>query len=273
MTKEATARIKINKLLDAAGWRFFADGSGAANIRLEPSVTIKSADLDALGENFEKIERGFVDFLLLDARGFPLLVLEAKAEAKNPLVGKEQARKYARGYNCRRQQGLHRPCHPPDVFDPRLQGGAGQVPGTGARIRERLRCPQSVCGIGRAMSTSGKTVIEVQGTAVTVLTQPQGDCISLTDMLKAKDGEFAAIKSQVGLNSYKLSVKEWVSQTGAISLRASAGRYGGTYAHRDIAFEFGMWISPERKGYQIAGPDRNGSSSSKDKICSSTQSH
>ena len=65
MTKEATARVKINKLLDAAGWRFFADGNDAANIRLEPSVTIKSFDLDALVQNFEKIERGFVDFLLL----------------------------------------------------------------------------------------------------------------------------------------------------------------------------------------------------------------
>jgi type I restriction enzyme R subunit len=101
VTKEATARIKINKLLEAAGWRFFAEGNDAANIRLEPSVTIKSTDLDALGENFEKIERGFVDFLLLDAKGFPLLVLEAKAESKNPLVGKEQARKYARSQNCR----------------------------------------------------------------------------------------------------------------------------------------------------------------------------
>jgi type I restriction enzyme R subunit len=99
--KEATARIKINKLLEAAGWRFFADDSGAANIRLEPAVTIKSADLEALGDNFDKIERGFVDFLLLDARGFSLLVLEAKAEDKNPLVGKEQARKYARSQNCR----------------------------------------------------------------------------------------------------------------------------------------------------------------------------
>ena len=101
MTKEATARIKINKLLEAAGWRFFADASGPANIRLEPSVTIKSTDLDALGDNFEKSGRGFVDLLLLDAKGFPLLVLEAKAEDKNPLVGKEQARKYARSQNCR----------------------------------------------------------------------------------------------------------------------------------------------------------------------------
>ena len=99
--KEATARIKINKLLEAAGWRFFADGSAPANIRLEPSITIKSTDLDALGANFEKSTKGFVDFLLLDAKGFPLLVLEAKAEGKNPLVGKEQARKYAKSQNCR----------------------------------------------------------------------------------------------------------------------------------------------------------------------------
>jgi len=99
--KEAAARIRINKLLEAAGWRFFQDGTEPANIRLEPSVTIKSSDLNDLGDNFEKSKRGFVDFLLLDAMGFPLLVLEAKAEDKNPLVGKEQARKYARSQNCR----------------------------------------------------------------------------------------------------------------------------------------------------------------------------
>jgi type I restriction enzyme R subunit len=99
--KEATARIKINKLLEAAGWRFFADGSKPANIRLEPSVTIKSSDLDALGDNFEKTGKGFIDFLLLDGKGFPLIVLEAKSEDKNPLVGKEQARKYAKSQNCR----------------------------------------------------------------------------------------------------------------------------------------------------------------------------
>lgn len=99
--KEATARIKINKLLEAAGWRFFPVGDQPANIRLEPSVTLKSVDLDALGENFEKTQKGFVDFLLLDAKGFPLIVLEAKAENKNPLSAKEQARKYARSQNCR----------------------------------------------------------------------------------------------------------------------------------------------------------------------------
>src|SRR4030042_4807644 len=93
--KEARARIKINKLLEAAGWRFFPEGSTPANIRLEPSVTIESSDLEALGDNFEKTSKGFIDFLLLDAKGFPLIVLEAKREDKNPLVGKEQARKDA----------------------------------------------------------------------------------------------------------------------------------------------------------------------------------
>ncbi|MFZ2627251.1 MAG: DEAD/DEAH box helicase family protein [Rugosibacter sp.] len=99
--KEATARIKINKLLEAAGWRFFAEGAAPANIRLEPGVTLKSSDLEVLGENFEQTSKGFIDFLLLDAKGFPLIVLEAKSEDKNPLVGKEQARKYAKSYNCR----------------------------------------------------------------------------------------------------------------------------------------------------------------------------
>jgi len=64
-------------------------------------------------------------------------------------------------------------------------------------------------------------------------------------------GEFALIKSQAGLNSYKISVKEWVAKTGAIGLRATAGRYGSTYAHKDLAFEFGMWISAEYKIYFI----------------------
>ncbi len=100
-SKEATARIKINKLLEAAGWRFFSETEKPANIRLEMTVAIKTADLDEFGEDFEKTKRGFVDFLLLDAKGFPLIVLEAKSENKNPLVGKEQARKYARSQNCR----------------------------------------------------------------------------------------------------------------------------------------------------------------------------
>ena len=60
-------------------------------------------------------------------------------------------------------------------------------------------------------------------------------------------GEFAVIKSQAGLNRFKISVKEFVERTNAISLQAKAGRYGGTFAHKDIAFEFAMWISPEFK--------------------------
>lgn len=99
--KEASARIKINKLLEAAGWRFFGDTTGPANIQLESNVTITSHDLDALGKDFDKTTKGFIDFLLLNEKGFPFIILEAKAENKNPLVGKEQARKYARSQNCR----------------------------------------------------------------------------------------------------------------------------------------------------------------------------
>ena len=99
--KEATARIKINKQLEAAGWRFFPEGNSPANICLEPGVTIKSSELDDLGENFEKDSKGYIDFLLLDTKDFPLIVLEAKREDLNPLVGKEKARKYAKSQNCR----------------------------------------------------------------------------------------------------------------------------------------------------------------------------
>ncbi|MDO8462281.1 MAG: type I restriction enzyme HsdR N-terminal domain-containing protein, partial [Deltaproteobacteria bacterium] len=99
--KEATARIKINKLLADSDWRFFDDEIGKANIVLEPNVKLTISKVDALGENFEKTSKGFIDFLLLNEKGFPFIVLEAKAEDKNPLVGKEQARKYARSQNCR----------------------------------------------------------------------------------------------------------------------------------------------------------------------------
>jgi type I restriction enzyme R subunit len=99
--KEAAARIKINKLLEGAGWRFFDDTKGPANIQLEPSAKLTQTTLDNLGENFEKASKGFIDFLLLNEKGFPLIVLEAKAEDKHPLVGKEQARKYAKSQNCR----------------------------------------------------------------------------------------------------------------------------------------------------------------------------
>ncbi len=99
--KEAAARIKINKLLEAAGWRFFGNEHGPANIRLEPSVVLTEQAFDEIGEDFEKASKGFVDFLLLNEKGFPLIVLEAKAESRDPLVGKEQARRYARSQDCR----------------------------------------------------------------------------------------------------------------------------------------------------------------------------
>jgi hypothetical protein len=126
-----------------------------------------------------------------------------------------------------------------------------------------------------------KTIV-VQGAEIAIGTRHEQDYISLTDMLKAKDGdffisdwlrnrntveflgvwesvynpafnygEFAIIKSQAGLNSYKISVKEWAEKTNAIGIHATTGRYGGTYAHKDIAFEFGMWISAEFKIYLI----------------------
>ena len=98
---EATARIKIDELLKKAGWRFFDEGDRPANIRLELSVNITKQDLDNMGNNFEKSEKGKADFLLLNDKGFPLIVLEAKSENKDPLVGKEQARRYARSLNCR----------------------------------------------------------------------------------------------------------------------------------------------------------------------------
>ena len=99
--KEAQARIKINKLLEAAGWRFFDEVTGKANIALEPNVKLQQAQVDAMGHDFDTTRNGFIDFLLLDEHGFPLVVLEAKAESKNPLIGKEQARKYAKAQNCR----------------------------------------------------------------------------------------------------------------------------------------------------------------------------
>jgi len=95
MQKEASARIKINKLLEQAGWRLIGDDRGPANVVLENRVKMTKPSLDAYGDDFEKTVNGFVDFLLLDSHAFPLVVLEAKSEGKDPLVGKEQARKYA----------------------------------------------------------------------------------------------------------------------------------------------------------------------------------
>lgn len=124
--------------------------------------------------------------------------------------------------------------------------------------------------------------IVVKDIEVTIVQVNDEDYICITDMLKAKDGdffitdwlrnrntleylgiweqinnpdfnygEFATIKDKSGLNNFKISVKEFVARTNAICLQAKAGRYGGTYAHKDIAFEFAMWISPEFKIYMV----------------------
>ncbi|MGA2069801.1 MAG: DEAD/DEAH box helicase family protein [Sedimentisphaerales bacterium] len=101
VAKEAKARIKINKLLEEAGWRFFNTDKGPANIALEANVKITNTRLDEFGEDFEKTSNGFIDFLLLDENKFPIIVLEAKREEKDPLDGKEKARKYANGLKVR----------------------------------------------------------------------------------------------------------------------------------------------------------------------------
>ena len=101
MRKEASARIKINKLLEAAGWRLIDGPDGKANVLLENKVKITEHVLDDMGEDFQKTKRGFVDFLLLDEKGFPFIVLEAKSEDKEPLDAKEQARKYTKSQNVR----------------------------------------------------------------------------------------------------------------------------------------------------------------------------
>lgn len=124
--------------------------------------------------------------------------------------------------------------------------------------------------------------ITIKDTEVTVIKMADADYICLTDMIKAKDGdffvtdwlrnrntleyigiweqvnnpdfnygEFATIRNKSGLNNFKISVKEFAEKTNAISLQAKAGRYGGTYAHKDIAMEFAMWISPEFKIYLV----------------------
>ena len=157
---EATARIKINRLLEKAGWRFFPEGDRPANIQLEPSAAITQTDLDALGENFEKTTKGFIDFLLLDSKGFPLLVLEAKSEEKQPLVGKEQARKYARSQNCRfvilSNGNLH-------YFWDLDRGTPHIIPAFPA--------PESVLGYSKVQPNPKRLVDEEVGTDYIVLTQ------------------------------------------------------------------------------------------------------
>ena len=126
-------------------------------------------------------------------------------------------------------------------------------------------------------------VIEVQGSAITILTGKKEDYISLTDMIRNIENgpaliekwlrnkntieflgiweeiynpefnspEFEGIRNQAGLNRFVLSVKQWVTKTNSKGIIAKAGRYGGTYAHKDIAFEFASWISPQFKLYLI----------------------
>lgn len=124
--------------------------------------------------------------------------------------------------------------------------------------------------------------LDIRGTVVRVVKIGDDDYICLTDMLKAKDGdffitdwlrnrntlefigiwervynpsfnygEFATIRNQAGLNSFKIGVQEFAQRTNAVSIISKAGRYGGTYAHKDIAFEFAMWISAEFKIYIV----------------------
>jgi hypothetical protein len=126
-------------------------------------------------------------------------------------------------------------------------------------------------------------IITVRDTEVAITTRNEQDYISLTDMVRRFDGgsalieqwlknkdtvlflgvweqlnnpafnslEFEGIRNEAGRNSFFLSAKKWIEATAAIGLHAKAGRYGGTYAHRDIAFEFGSWLSPEFKLYLI----------------------
>ena len=135
------------------------------------------------------------------------------------------------------------------------------------------------------MSKTKTSSVAVKGTAVTVLSQNQQDFISLTDIARYKDAErtdylisnwlrnrdtveflgiweqlnnpefnpieFDGIKRQAGLNSFVLTAKRWIDSTGAIGLISKPGRYGGTYAHKDIAFEFASWVSVEFKLYLI----------------------
>jgi hypothetical protein len=135
------------------------------------------------------------------------------------------------------------------------------------------------------MSKPKKSTIEVQGAAITVLSQKDEDYICLTDIARFKDSErtdyiiqnwlrnrntieflgvwerlnnpgfnpieFDGIRKQAGLNSFVLTAKRWIEVTNAVGLISKAGRYGGTYAHKDIAFEFASWVSVEFKLYLI----------------------
>ncbi len=95
LQNEAHARVRINQLLEEAGWRFFDDHEAKANILLENHVKITRKEIDAWGNDYEQVKSGSLDFLLVDDFNKPVCVLEAKKESLHPLVAKEQARKYA----------------------------------------------------------------------------------------------------------------------------------------------------------------------------------
>jgi type I restriction enzyme, R subunit len=100
-SKEAKARIKINRLLEEAGWRFEDDNNIKANIRLEANVKFQDGGDDFDNSQTHDGRRGAIDFLLLDKDGSPLVVVEAKKESIDPLSAKDQARNYARNVGAR----------------------------------------------------------------------------------------------------------------------------------------------------------------------------
>ena len=101
MSKEAKARIKINKLLEDAGWRFFDSDKDKSNIVLEHRTKKAKFDNSKLGEDLENAPDGFIDYLLVNDQNRPIALVEAKRENIDPLDAKQQAREYARAQHIR----------------------------------------------------------------------------------------------------------------------------------------------------------------------------
>jgi type I restriction enzyme R subunit len=200
-SKEASARIKINRMLEQAGWRFFDDVNGRANIQLEPSIKVTKQALDALGQNFEKTSRGFIDFLLLNEKGFPLIVLEAKAEGLNPLVGKEQARTYARAQNCRfvilSNGNLHY------FWD--LERGNPNIITT-------FPTPDSVVGFQKAAPNTAKLTSEKVAEDYVVLTQRPGYAVEAAWKNEAERPGFITSNNLRFLRPYQLKAIHAIQQ-------------------------------------------------------------
>jgi type I restriction enzyme R subunit len=199
--KEATARIKINKLLEAAGWRFFPEGKLPANIQLESGITIKRADLDAFGEHFEKASKGFIDFLLLNEKGFPFIVLEAKGGSKSPLDGKEQARAYAKTQSCRfiilSNGNLHY------FWD--LERGNPEV-------ITSFPTPQSVMGYQKVMPDPKRLIGEVVVEDYIVLTQRPDYSVQAGWKNEAERSSFITANSLRFLRPYQLKAIRSIQQ-------------------------------------------------------------